>query len=306
MSQSSPSDGRAAGSDLIGRARRILGTRLKYIDHAGFDDSNARDVILAPTTDSVDDRVSRRWQPSERPAPLPVGRSGAPPLSREQEADPFRTMNYLKYRANQLREQLDPDWPNPGDLDEIERLQAEALAVKNRIVELNLRLVISIAKTRVRAGYDLSECVSDDSLALIQAVDGFDFARGNKFSTYATWAIRNKLARKERKSLRLRRQPLALYEESLMAPDTGVDEYEREKVQAQWRSVLTRWFGRLEPRERRILASRYGIGGAPELTLEQIGQELGISKERVRQIAARAQAKLREFARLEARELLEI
>jgi RNA polymerase primary sigma factor len=70
--------------------------------------------------------------------------------------------------------------------------------------------------------------------------------------------------------------------------------------------VLTRWFGRLEPRERRILASRYGIGGAPELTLEQIGQELGISKERVRQIAARAQAKLREFARLEALELLEI
>jgi hypothetical protein len=48
-------------------------------------------------------------------------------LSREQEANLFRTMNYLKYRANQLREQLDPDWPNPGDLDEIERLQAEAL-----------------------------------------------------------------------------------------------------------------------------------------------------------------------------------
>src|SRR5262249_35990696 len=51
---SSPSDGRAARSDLIGRARRILGTRLKYIDHAGFDDPNPRDAILAPSTDSVD------------------------------------------------------------------------------------------------------------------------------------------------------------------------------------------------------------------------------------------------------------
>jgi RNA polymerase primary sigma factor len=304
--RSSPSDGRAARSDPIGRARRILGTRLRYVDHAGFDDPSARDAILAPSSGSVDDRVSRRWPPSEWPAPLPASRSEAPLLSREQEADLFRTMNYLKYRANQLREQLDPDRPNPGDLDEIERLQSEAVAVKHRIVEMNLRLVVSIAKTRVRAGYELSECVSDGNLALIQAVDGFDFARGNKFSTYATWAIRNKLARQEPKSLRLRRQPFARYEESLTAPDTGVDEYELEKVQDQRRSVVRRWFGRLEPRERRILASRYGIGGAPELTLKQIGRELGISKERVRQIAARAQAKLREFARLEALELLEI
>ena len=55
--------------------------------------------------------------------------------------------------------------------------------MRNRIVEMNLRLVVAIAKTRVKAGYDLSECVSDGNLALIQAVDGFDFARGNRFST---------------------------------------------------------------------------------------------------------------------------
>jgi RNA polymerase primary sigma factor len=304
--RSSPSDGCTARSDPIARARRILGTRLKYIDHAGFDDPDARDAILILSSDSVDDRGSRRSQPSEWPAPLPASRSGAPLLSREREADLFCTMNYLKYRANQLREQLDPDWPNPGHLDEIEWLQTQALALKNRIVELNLPLVISIARARVRVGYELSERISDGNLALIQAVDGFDFARGNKFSTYATWAIRNKLAREERKSLRLRRQPFALYEESLTAPDAGVDESERQKIQDQRRSVVRRWFGRLEPIERRILASRYGIGGVPELTLKQLGQELGISKERVRQIAARAQAKLREFARLDALELLEI
>ena len=106
-------------------------------------------------------------------------------------------MNYLKSRANRLKERLDPDRPSPGDLDEIDRLLSEALAVKNRIVEMNLRLVVSIAKTRVGSGYGLSECVSDGNLALIQAVDRFDFARGNKFSTYATRAIRNQLGRKQ-------------------------------------------------------------------------------------------------------------
>ena len=84
------------------------------------------------------------------------------------------------------------------------------------------------------------------------------------------------------------------------------DEHEREVVQNQRRSVVRRWLGRLDKRERRILASRYGIGGAPEQTLAQIAQELGISQERVRQIAVRAHAKLRKFARLEALETLEI
>ena len=71
--------------------------------------------------------------------------------------------------------------------------------MKNRIVEMNLGLVVYIAKTRIRPGYDLAECVSDGNLALIQAVDGFDFARGNRFSTYATWAIRNAFAEHERR-----------------------------------------------------------------------------------------------------------
>jgi RNA polymerase primary sigma factor len=304
--RSSPSECWVARRGPIARARRILGRKLGYIDHPSFDDPTARDAILAPLTDSVDGQLSRRLQPPRRPAPLPDGRSGAASLSREQEAHLFRQMNYLKRRAHQLKEQLDPDRPSPGDLDEIERLQAEALAVKNRIVEINLRLVVSIAKTRVRAGYDLSECVSDGNLALIQAVDGFDFARGNKFSTYATWAIRNELVRNERRSIRRRGHPFASSEESLAAPDSGVDEYEREEVQSQRRSVVRRWLGRLDKRERRILASRYGIGGAPEQTLTQIAQELGISKERVRQIAARAQAKIRQFARLEALDPSEI
>src|SRR5262249_23127583 len=157
----------------------------------------------------------------------------------------------------------------------IERLLSEALVVKNRIIEMNLRLVVSIAKTRVGSGYGLSECVSDGNLALIQAVDGFDFARGNKFSTYATRAIRNQLGRNKRRAIRRRSLSLVPCEESLTAPDSAPDEHEdRDRLQ----SAVSRWLGRLEERERRVLASHYGLCGVPEQTLTQIGQQLGISK----------------------------
>jgi RNA polymerase primary sigma factor len=85
-----------------------------------------------------------------------------------------------------------------------------------------------------------------------------------------------------------------------------VEEQEREEAQIRRRTVVRRWLKQLDERERRILASRYGIDGAPEQTLERIGQELGISKERVRQISTRAHSKLRKFASLEALEPSEI
>ena len=303
--RSSPSECSAARLGTTERARRIIGTRLKYIAHSSFDDPTARDAILAPLTDSADDQVSRQLQPSEWLTPLPAARSGPPFLSREQEAHLFRKMNYLKCRANRHRELLDPACPNLGDLDEIDRLQCEAVEVKNRIVETYLRLVVSIAKTHVRAGYDLSECVSDGNLALIHAVDGFDFARGNRFSSYATWAIRNLLVENERRFSRCRGHQFAFKEESVVARDSALDEYEREEAQNQRRSAVKHWLGQLDKRERRIIVSRYGLGGAPEQTLAQIGQELGICKERVRQIECLVQTKLRELARREALETLE-
>jgi RNA polymerase primary sigma factor len=287
----------------VARAHRILGPSLKYVEHPSFDDPNARDAILDPLTHPCDDQVSCGFQHPGSLVRLPARRSGASFLSREQEVHLFRKMNYLKCRANQLKEQLDPDWPNSRDLDEIEQLQCEALALRNRIVEMNLRLVVSVAKTRVRAGYDLSECVGDGSVALIRAVDSFDFARGNRFSTYAVHVIRNRLAENGRRLVRHRVHAFPLHEESLAARDRGVDEVELEDLQNQRGSALRCWLDRLDKRERRIIARRYGIGGCHKHTLERIGQDLGLSKERVRQIAGRTQAKLREFARREAIEI---
>jgi RNA polymerase primary sigma factor len=281
----------------LGRARRLLAADLTYIAHPGFDDPGARDAILAPATGF--EGPGRHTTPARRdPAVDPSPEDRLP--TREREAHAFRKLNYLKFLACRIRDGIDPDSPVPGDLNEIERLQIEAVRLKNRIVETHLRLAVSVAKRHAWDGYDLPERVSDATLALMQAVDRFDFARGNRFSTYATWAIINELTRAGRKQMRRRSRPLAPYEECLAIKESESERYEREEAQDVCRAVVERLLGRLDRRERRILEYRHGIGGGLEQSLKQIGRDLGISKERVRQIEQRAHSKLRSLAHLEA------
>jgi RNA polymerase primary sigma factor len=287
----------------IGRTRRLLDGDLTYIAHPSFDDPSARDVILAPSPGIETPGLDRT--PATHGSDTDSSRATRPPC-REEEAHRFRKMNYLKYLARRICDRIDPDSPVPSDLDEVERLQAEALKLKNQTVEIHLRLVVSVAKKHVRPGYDMPERISDGAFALMQAVDRFDYARGNRFSTYATWAIYNEFTRHDRKESRRKHQPLALYLDSLASPDSAGDEQQQKEAQNRRTAAVGRWLNRLDKRERRILASRYGIDGGIEQTLHQIGRDLGISKERVRQIVNRAQAKLRGFARLEAFEPSEI
>ena len=286
------------------RARRILGMELTYIAHPSFDDPVARATILGPLREPGGGKATRREKSPESPRPRPAGFGDAPLLSREQEAHLFRKMNYLKSLARRLRDRIDPVRARAAELDEIERLLTEAVAVRNRIVEANQRLVVSIARKHVRPGDDLSERVSDGNVALIQAVDRFDYARGNKFSTYACWAIINGFRRKRRK-MNDRVRFVTDHKELLQSTaDTRADEHDHEKTQKECQCQVERWLGRLDDRERRIIASRYGIGGADEMTLKQIGKEMGITKERVRQIETRAHQKLRGLARREVLDLL--
>jgi RNA polymerase primary sigma factor len=280
----------------LGRARRLLAAALTYVAHPSFDDPAARDAILAPATGFE----------GPGPEPTPAGREPDGDASpgnrfptREREAHAFRKLNYLKCLACRIRDGLDPDSPDPAELDEVERLQAEALKLRNRIVGTHLRLVVSVARKSLRVGDDLSDRVNDGAVGLMQAVARFDFARGNRFSTYATWAILNALAEHDRKQRRLSRT-VALYADCLATRESEGERYEREEAEDARRAAVERLLGRLGGRERRILESRHGIGGVPEHTLAQIGRDLGISKERVRQIEQRAHAKLRGLARLEA------
>src|SRR4029434_9379215 len=102
---------------------------------------------------------------------------------------------YLKFEATKLREKLDPAHARTGVMNEIERLYDEAVKIKNEIVQANLRLVVSIAKRHVSGSEDFFALVSDGNMSLIRAAEKFDFSRGNKFSTYASWAIMKNYAR---------------------------------------------------------------------------------------------------------------
>jgi RNA polymerase primary sigma factor len=287
----------------IARAHRLLAADLTYVAHPSFDNPAARDAILAP--------ASGFEGPERDRIPACADPNGGPSQedrfpNREREAHAFRKLNYLKFLACRIRDGIDPDSPAPGELDEVERLQAAALKLKNRIVETHLPLAVSVAQKRFRPGYDLSDRISDAAFALMRAVDRFDFARGNRFNTYATWAVINELLHCDRKQRRRSNQVVAMQEAYLATKESDSERYEREEAQDVCRAAVERLLNRLDWRERRILECRHGIGGIAEHTLKQIGQDFGISKERVRQIVQRAHAKLRSFARLEAIDLLEL
>ena len=281
----------------IERARRLLATDLTYIAHSSFDDSNTGEAILALAPGPEIPKRDRTPAPRDPDADS-SRRPGIP--SREREAHEFRKMNYLKYLACRIRDRIDPDSPDRRDLDKIERLLAKALKLKNQIVETHLRLVVSVAKKRVWAGYDMPERISDGTFALMHAVDRFNFALGNRFSTYATWAIYNEFIRYDRKEYCRRKRFVPLSYDSLAMPDLDSEQYEQNEARDERTRTVERLLRRLDRRERWIMVNRHGLGGVPEQTLKQIGLDLGISKERARQLEERAHAKLRVLARLEA------
>ncbi len=218
-----------------------------------------------------------------------------PLLTREQEGHLFRKMNYLKYKADRLRSQLNVARPKSGLMDQIERLYAEAVATKNQIIRANLRLVVSIAKRHVGQMDNFFELVSDGNMSLMRAVEKFDFARGNKFSTYASWAIMKNFARTIPDEHRQRDRFRTSHGEMFTATeDERTDQFEQEAAQFQREAHVQRILDRLDEREQKIIVRRFGLRrGQEPLTLKQVGAELGVTKERIRQIEARALSKLR-------------
>jgi RNA polymerase sigma factor (sigma-70 family) len=294
------------------RAQRLLDQPLDCIYNPSFDDPAAETSILAAMPGLDDYEAHRRQMRAPKDVPLELASLYEMPLlSREQEQHLFRQMNFLKHKARKLRDglqkdgKLDPTRVRSQDLDAIEKLQDEAAGLKERLISANMRLVVSIAKRHAAQTDNFFELLSDGNVSLIRAVEKFDYSRGNKFSTYASWAIMKNFARSIPEE-RHRRERYVTGHEQLFeaAPDTRSDEHEVVALAEQATHKVNRLLEYLDPRERQIIRLRAGLDdGSAGMTLEKIGEQLGITKERVRQLNVRAMKKLRHLAEEQKDEL---
>ena len=148
-------------------------------------------------------------------------------------------------------------------MDQIERLYDEAVSTKNQIIRANLRLVVSIAKRHVGPSQNFFELVSDGNMSLMRAVEKFDYARGNKFSTYASWAIMKNFARTIPDEHRHHDRFRTSHDEMFTATkDDRADQFEEETVQNQREAQVEKILERLDEREQRIIIRRFGLRAA--------------------------------------------
>jgi len=211
-------------------------------------------------------------------------------LTKSKERAFFLKLNFHKYQFVKARRHLDPELVCHRRLRQLEAHLAAASTTKNTIVRANLRLVVSVARKHLRPGVALLELVSEGNMTLMRAVDSFDIHRGNRFSTYATLALMKGFARTVPQLL------AASYASS------GDPELLARLPDRQPAADMSRVFARdevhtllshLSDRERDILSAYYGLDERTPATYQQVGQRLGLSKERVRQIEQIAMAKLR-------------
>jgi RNA polymerase sigma factor (sigma-70 family) len=281
------------------RARRLLDQPLEYIYHETFDDPDAAADILAamPGQSEFDDRRRALRAPKDAPPEL-ASLYELPLLTKDQEQHLFRKMNFLKYQAGRLRAKLDPARARPQEIKAIEDLQARATAVQNRLVNCNMRLAVSVTKRYARHADNFFELLSDSNMSLIHAVEKFDFSRGFKFSTYATWSIVKNFARSIPQEQR-RRERFSTGQEEVFAyaADARPDLNESRETAEQNAYRVNRLLAYLDPKEREIVQLRTGLDNSQVMTLGEIGEHLGVSKERVRQINMKIMNKLRSIAR---------
>jgi len=288
------------------RAQKLLEHNLDFIPNPGFEDANLELAILAPMPGADEYETKRKSMKAPKDVQTELGNLyEVPLLNKDQEQHLFRKMNYLKFKASKLRNSILKEGANPPEvdllkvkvqvLDEIENLIHQANLVKDALINANMRLVVNIAKRHSGQVENFFELISDGNMSLIRAVEKFDFGRGFKFSTYASWAIMKNFARSIPTEIHHRERFVTGNEEVFSSTVDGrTDEKELLAQKERASHSINRLLNFLDPREREIIKLRAGLDEKESsTTLEDIGIKFGITKERVRQIHARSMRKLR-------------
>jgi RNA polymerase primary sigma factor len=282
------------------RALKLVSTEIEFINNASFREARAGSAKVGADGANLPAGPSPNLLgavPKDLPAHL-ARMCEAPLLSAEVERDLFRQMNYCKFRANALRARINPDAPDRELLDTAERLVQAANEIRDRIVQANMRLVISIVKKFVTPAYSFDEMLSDGIMSLLLAVDKFDYDRGFRFSTYAYRAISRNAYRAIAERQKDQRRFTTGSEESVLekpegSPGSSLTDGAWESLRRSMADMLEQ----LDRRERFILRGRYALGSHRKVrTFQSLADKLGVSKERVRQLEQRALAKLRHLA----------
>jgi RNA polymerase primary sigma factor len=294
------------------RAKVLLAKKIEFIPSEEFLDDDSKEKILSKPLAKVQPPVQRDIKPfkladSSMSKYLQVLKD-VPVLNRESEIDLFRRYNFLKFLADRQRTNLPHNRVSGIMLKRIEGYLAQAEEIKKRIIEANLRLVVSIARKHTSIRMSLFDLVSEGNISLMHAVEKFDYTRGFRFSTFASWTIAKDYARKI-PGLTLRfdkstTQSLADIHRELKTEE-ATDFAAIERAHQSLTRVIK---DNLNEREQYIILHRFGLIGSPirkeTKTLIEIGRELNLSKERIRQIELIALQKLRHSLSAEEFELL--
>jgi RNA polymerase sigma factor (sigma-70 family) len=278
-----------------GRALSAVAEEPEFIDNVEFRDAGAEGFIRGEVEELFATTVvelKRARVPAGTP-PYLAHLYQVPLLTALQERALFRLYNHLKYRASRERAAVLKD---PGDAAALERFTAsmrEAGETKNRILQANLRLVVSVAKVHAGPQTPLFELVSDGNMSLLRAIEKFDYARGTRFSTYAVYVISRDFARslpeEAQWTARLASEFVGSAAEK-PAPVAGDDE----ALLRRAASLLDDLLAQLPERERAVIEARFGLTGTDgPMSLEELGRRMGVTGERVRQIEKSALDKLR-------------
>ena len=280
------------------RAAQLMERPISYIYHESFDDPEQEKEILDET--SLGSSSGGKTKTVSAPSGLPPYLKSLyeiPLLSADGEKFLFRKYNYLKHAADVRRKKIDLSRVSSNEVKEIEGLLLQANLVKNRLIRANLRLVVSIAKKHIHGPLSLFELISDGNLSLMRAVEKFDYSKGYRFSTYASWAIIRNYARSVPKE-KYQLDRFSTGHEDILDIATSLGTYNpAEDSRSELRESIDMLLNHLSPRERTIIVDHYGLEEDSEpKTFEQLGNLLGISKERVRQIEIQAINKLKDIA----------